>query len=92
MDRAVDSLWFRRTFQFEDRTLTVALLLRVSEWRPLKAQWWRKKEASIIGADLGGNFFLRCSDGSVRLWDHSLQTDFTIAPSVSEFCRRLSDG
>jgi hypothetical protein len=58
---------------------------------PLKAPWWTKKEAYIIGADLSGNFFLRHSDGSVRYWDHSAQTDTIIAPSVGEFCSRLEE-
>jgi len=37
-------------FQFGDRNLVVACLVPKANWRPLKAPWWRKKEACIIGA------------------------------------------
>jgi hypothetical protein len=89
IDKAIGLLWLRRGYVLADRTLIVALLLRAADWRPLRARWWRKKQVSIIGADLDGNFFLRHSDGSVRYWDHRLQADLIVAPSVREFCQRL---
>ncbi|QOG17821.1 MULTISPECIES: hypothetical protein [Bradyrhizobium] len=72
-----------------DRELKIAFLIRGDDWRPLRAPWWHGKDVSIIGADLNGNFILRHCDGSVRLWDHSKQTDEVIASGVMEFCSRL---
>jgi hypothetical protein len=89
IDKAIAQLWFRRTFPLGDRNLVVACLIRTSDWRPLKAPWWTKKEACIIGADLSGNFFLRHCDGSVRYWDHQAQADTAIAPSVRDFLGKL---
>jgi hypothetical protein len=79
----------RRTFQFGERTLVVAFLIRTADWRPLEAPWWRKKEAYIIGADLDGNFFLRHCDGSVRYWDHKTQSDEILTASVKDFVNQL---
>ena len=89
VDKAIRRLWERRTFPFGDRKLEIACLIREGDWRPLKAPWWRKKEACIIGADLSGNFFLRHCDGSVRYWDHKAQDDTIIASSVREFFCKL---
>ena len=89
IDKAIDRLWQRRSFRFGDCDLEVACLIRKSDWRPLKAPWWRKKEACIIGVDLNGNFFLRHCDGSVRYWDHQAQADSIIADSVREFLGNL---
>ena len=95
IDNAISRLLERRTFPFGDRNLVVACLIRTDDWRPLKAPWWSKKEACIIGADLSGNFFLRHCDGSVRYWDHKAQAD-TISrrayenSSASSWKRRLN--
>jgi hypothetical protein len=89
MDKAISQLWQRRSFPFGNRNLVVACLIREGDWRPLKAPWWRKKEACIIGADLIGNFFLRHCDGTVRYWDHKAQADTIIAGSVREFLSKL---
>ena len=89
IDKAISQLWSRRAFPFEGSHLVVACLIRKSDWRPLKAPWWTKKEACIIGADLDGNFFLRHCDGSVRYWHHKAQIDITIAKSVREFVSKL---
>jgi hypothetical protein len=72
-------------FRAGDRTIRVVLLLPESAWRPLRAQWWTKKEASIIGGDEAGNYILRLSDGSVQLWDHLAQETVLLAPSVRKF-------
>lgn len=80
----------RKTFPISpDRELKIAFLIRGDDWLPLRAPWWHGKDVSIIGADLNGNFILRHCDGSVRLWDHSKQTDKVIASGVVEFCNRL---
>jgi hypothetical protein len=89
IDKAISRLRERRTFPFGDRNLVVACLIRKGNWRPLKAPWWSKKEACIIGSDLDGNFFLRHCDGSVRYWDHKAQADTIIARSVREFLSKL---
>jgi hypothetical protein len=80
----------RKTFAIgPDRELKIAFLIGGADWHPLRAPWWRGKDASIIGADLDGNFILRHCDGSVRLWNHSMKEDEIIAPGVLEFCNRL---
>ena len=88
-DRALGRLYAQRIFRYKGRTMTIALLVREADWSPVLAPWWRGKEACIIGADLDGNFFLRHCDGSVRFWDHRLQADIVIAPSVREFVAKI---
>jgi len=88
-DRAMQNLWARNVFRHNGRALTIATLIRSTDWRPLKAPWWRGKEVYLIGADLDGNFFLRHSDGSVRYWDHKQQTDIVLAPSIKDFAGRI---
>lgn len=87
--KAVRRLRTPFAYPFGDRNLVVACLSRKADWRPLRAPWWRKKEACIIGADLNGNFFLRHCDGSVRYWEHKTQTDTIIARSVRDFVSKL---
>ena len=89
MERAIKSIGWRRRVQIQDRFVTVACLIRQDDWRPLKADWWRGKEVCVIGADLDGNFFLRHCDGTVRLWEHRVQADTVVAPSVREFVSRI---
>ena len=89
IDRAQARLFERRTYRHADRTMTIALLVRHADWRPLVAPWWRGKQVCIIGVDLEGNFFLRHSDGSVRYWDHQSKTDIVVAASVREFVSRI---
>ena len=88
-DVAFNCFWLRKFVLGEGRTVTVAVLLRPSDWRPLDAPWWRGKQVSIIAADIEGNFFLRHSGGSVRFWDHQTQADELAAPSIIDFYRRL---
>jgi hypothetical protein len=90
IDKAIANLMLNRRIQLADRVLTVALLIREADWRPLKAPWWHQKEACIIGADLDGNFFLSHCDGSVRYWDHKTQSDSVIAKSVRDFLQQLT--
>ena len=89
--KALVEYWRRSLTLPDGRRVTVALLIREEDWRPLEAPWWRKKQVSIIGADVEGNFLLRHSDGSVRLWDHKAQTDIVVAPSVRQFAQQLTD-
>jgi len=89
IDRAHAMLSFRRTFRHDEQILTIALLVRGADWSPLDAPWWRGKEVCIIGADVDGNFFLRHCDGSVRYWDHRLQAETLVAPSVRDFVGRI---
>ena len=91
IDRAIGHLSLRRRVRVGEREVEVALLVRTQDWRPVKAEWWRGKEASVIGADLHGNFFLRHCDGSVRYWDHAVGTDTIIARSVREFVASLQE-
>lgn len=69
--------------------MTIALLVRDADMRPLDAPWWRGKQVSIIAVDLDGNFFLRHSGGAVLYWDHRLQTETVVAPRVREFVERI---
>jgi hypothetical protein len=83
-------LYLANLFHVGDRTIRVLFLLPDSLWRPLKASWWTRKEASIIGGDDSGNYILRLSDGSVQLWDHSAQDTVLLAPSVRAFLNGLT--
>lgn len=89
IDRAHAQLFLRRTFRHDGRAMTIALLVRDADRRPLDAPWWLGKEVSILAVDLDGNFFLRHSGGAVLYWDHRLQTDTVIASSVREFLARI---
>ena len=89
--RAVTALGVRRIFRKDGITIELAILAREEDWRPLKAPWWRGKEVSIIGADLGGNFFLRHCDGTVRYWEHGQGADIVVAKSVREFLQHIVD-
>ncbi|SRR5713101_6945551 len=89
IESAIRRLSFNRTIWHGERRITVACLVRTEDWRRLQADWWRGKEVCIIGADLDGNFFLRHCDGTVRHWDHRLQTDVVIARSVRDFVARI---
>jgi hypothetical protein len=90
IDKAIRDLWDRRVFLHGEKELVIACLIRTSDWRPLRANWWQGKEVCVIGADLDGNFFLRHSDGTVRYWDHKEQTDQVLASSVRDFLQSLA--
>ena len=90
IDKAIKNLSICHAIRHGERTLTVVCLIREGDWRPLKAPWWRQKEAYVIGADVDGNFFLRHCDGSIRYWDHKTQSDSVIAASVQDFVRLLT--
>ena len=89
IDRAQAQLFRRRTYRHDGRAITIALLVRDADQRPLEAPWWRGKEVCLIGVDVDGNFFLRHCDGSVRYWDHRRQTDALVASSVRDFVARI---
>ena len=90
-DRAVTAVGIRNTFQKDGRTIKIAMLIRMADWRPLRAPWWRGKEVCVIGADLDGNFFLRHCDGTVRYWQHRTQEDVVVAKSVREFAQHIGE-
>src|SRR5512133_1953961 len=90
-ERAVDQVGWRRTVQIGERRIQITCLVRMADWYPLNAPWWRGKEVYVIGADTDGNFFLRHCDGSIRYWDHRLQRDETVAKSVREFADLITD-
>jgi hypothetical protein len=91
MDKAIRQLGVYRTFRNAAREIQIACLIRAADWRPLKASWWQGKEACVIGADLKGNFLLRHCDGTVRYWDHGLQSDTVLSPSVREFVASIAE-
>ena len=91
MEKAIRNLGWRNTVRRGSRVIQIACLVRESDWRPLKAEWWRGKEVCVIGAALNGDFFLRHCDGSVRLWDHNAQRDNIVASSVQEFVSRIGE-
>jgi len=89
VDRAIARLHQRRILTKGDRYIEVRSLIPQSSWRPVKADWWRKKEACVIGEDTSGNLFLRVCDGTVRFWDQEKQEDEVIASSVRAFLSAL---
>jgi hypothetical protein len=89
IDAAIRNLWLRPRFLHGERHIIIACLVRTPDWRPLKAPWWHGKEVCVIGADLEGNFLLRHCDGTVRYWDHRLQVDAVLAPSIRDFVSKL---
>lgn len=89
--KVIRRLGYSRLFQHEDKKITVALLVREEDWKPLDAPWWRGKQVRIIGADIEGSFLLGHCDGSVRLWNHALQSDEIIAPSIRAFISKLEE-
>jgi hypothetical protein len=92
LDNANKDLWLKNTFNHGDKKIVLACLIRSEDIRPLKAPWWRGKEAYLIGVDVTGNFILRHCDGSVRYWSHEAQADEILAPSVRDFIKGLSEG
>ncbi|WP_332744317.1 hypothetical protein [Hydrogenophaga sp.] len=83
--------WHRAISLPDGRLVEIALLLREADWRPLDAHWWREKQASIIGADVDGNFLLRHCDGSVRYWDHKAQANLVVSASVRDFALQMRE-
>ena len=84
--------FWRRAIDLPDgRLVEIALLLSEADWRPLDVHWWHEKQASIIGADVDGNFFLRHCDGSVRYWDHKVQANIVVSASVRDFALRMRE-
>ena len=87
LEKAARMIGVKPIFEFEGKEIHVECVIPWSP--PLMAPWWRGKEASLVGADVNGNFFLRCSDGSVRYWQHSEQSDLLVAKSVKKFASGL---
>jgi hypothetical protein len=87
LEHAAKNIGIRPIFDHQGREIHVVCILAWSP--PLVAAWWRGKEATIIGADVDGNFFLRHCDGSVRYWDHSKKSETIVATSVKAFTSAL---
>ena len=90
VDLAIAKLPEKSIFRKGDREFEVRTLVPVAMWRPVAAEWWKKKEACVIGEDSCGNFFLRVCDGTVRFWDHETEEDEILAPSVRAFLSALA--
>ncbi len=89
LDKAIENLGTIRLIKLDDRDIRLALLLRKEEWRHLAAPWWRGKSASIVGADLDGNFILCKSSGAFILWDHRLSSEVLISNNLDEMLSKL---
>lgn len=81
----INRLGFTRHVAVDGQPVEVVLLVHPEGWRPLKVGWWTGKEATIIGADASGNFFLRHADGSVVYWNHEKAEVVSVARSVRDF-------
>ena len=86
--KAARLIGLKPIFEFDGEEIHVVLLVNSP---PLIAKWWRGKQVHIIGADVDGNFFLRHSDGSVRYWEHSKNSEKVVAKSVKEFVNGLRE-
>ena len=91
VQKAVTRLWPNRAFPFGGREIILAFLLPTEMWRDVRAAWWQGKSASLIAGDWNGNFFLRCSDGTVRYWAQADRKDEVVAGSVREFVSSLRE-
>ena len=91
LDRRIRNLAFQRSFHVGDRIMELACLIRDADQRPLDAPWWRGKQVYLIGVDLSGNFLLRHSGGAVLYWDHQVQKQTIIAPSVKAFLEHIKE-
>ena len=91
LEKAIRNLGWRNKIRCGDRVLQIACLVRESDWRPRRAEWWRGKEVYVMGAALNGDLFLRHCDGSVRLWDQNSQSDSTVARSIRELVSMIEE-
>lgn len=89
VDRAISKLFEKSIFKRGDSEFEVRSLVPTAKWRPIAAEWWKKKEACVIGEDSCGNLYLRMCDGTVRFWDHETENDEILAPSVRAFLLAL---
>lgn len=88
-EKARSELCWRRAFKEKENEISIAFLIRESDWKPLDSPWWTGKEVCIIGGDYNGNFLLRHCDGSVRFWNHETEISEIIAPSVKKFVSQI---
>lgn len=89
LEKAIENLGIYRLYKDDERSFSLACLLREKDWRPISAPWWSGKSASIIGADLSGNFIILHCDGTVRLWVHNEGQDVKITNSLSGFLSNI---
>jgi hypothetical protein len=91
VELAIAKLGERFVFRNGDRRVEIRSLIAVSSWRPVKEDWWTKKEACVVGEDQLGNPILRVCDGTVRLWDREKREDEVLASSVRDFLSGLRE-
>jgi hypothetical protein len=89
LEKAALRIGIKPIFDLDGREIHIVGVLSWSP--PLIAKWWRGKEVSIVAVDVDGNFFLRHSDGSVRYWEHSKNSESVAARSVKEFASKLRE-
>ena len=89
LEKAIQEIGLKRKYEHDGSTYIVAFLIREEDQRPLSAPWWTGKLASVVGADIDGNFFIHQSSGKVLFWNHSAQKETEIANSLKEFLNGL---
>ena len=89
LERASSQIGLKPIFEFEGQEIHVVL---IAPWTPpLIAKWWRGKSASIIAADVDGNFFLHHCDGSVRYYVHFQKSEKVVTKSFKDFVAALRE-
>ena len=89
LNRAILKLPQRNVFKTDDACIQVRSLIPLSLWRPLDADWWKKKEACVIGEDSDGHLLLRLCDGSIRHVNSATKIDSMLSPSLRQFIAAL---
>ncbi len=89
MQNAIANLGVKRKYVHEGVTYTVAILVREEDQRPISAPWWRGKQASIVGVDIEGNFFIHHCSGKVSLRINATQEEIELSNSLGEFLNAL---
>jgi hypothetical protein len=89
LNNAIENIGLKRKYIHQGISYVIAFLIREEDQRPLSAPWWRGKSASVVGADINGNFFLHHCSGTVLFWDHVAKEETLIANSLMEFLNGL---
>lgn len=89
LEKAIENLGMIRLIKLDKREIRLMILLKKEDWKNLAAPWWKGKSASVVGADIDGNFLLSKSSGEFVLWVHSLQEEFYISNKLGEMLAML---
>lgn len=89
LDKAINNLGLKRKYSYNGVNYVISFLVRDSDQRPLSAPWWKDKSATIIGADINGNFFIHHCNGKVLYWNHAEKNSVAIANSLKDFLNGL---